>query len=147
MTFALKLICQSDELMERMGDHSVHHLKTDFKTQSDVQGSDVPQSSDENHADVIMTVHTQFLHLVKIYKLIKAGTKHGDLCVSVDDKSGFLFNLKPSDIFQNLSSHIATVNTYIMKVLEAGGVDASDENERDTDDVDSCREDAAEIGE
>ncbi|KAI2000341.1 hypothetical protein LOZ29_006632 [Ophidiomyces ophidiicola] len=79
MTFALKLICQSDELMERMGDHSVHHLKTDFKTQSDVQGSDVPQSSDENHADVIMTVHTQFLHLVKIYKLIKAGTKHGDV--------------------------------------------------------------------
>ncbi|KAI2077720.1 hypothetical protein LOZ36_006874 [Ophidiomyces ophidiicola] len=245
-----------------MKDHSVHHSKTDFKIQFNVQGSDVSWLSDKNHADVIMTVHTQFLHLIKTYKLIKAGTKHGNvgllfweltnfpihdqllqdavmanslitvhqsteyfmktdklnellnlklkkllqsqrtstfkiqklfqksiytlkythqlhqavehafeeytdskhvkksasgdicsltslileqLCVSVDDKSEFLLNLKLSDTFQNLSSHVATVNTYIAKILEAGGVGASNENERDTDDVGLCREDAAEI--
>ncbi|KAI1980723.1 hypothetical protein LOZ53_006593 [Ophidiomyces ophidiicola] len=254
MTFALELICQSGKLMERMEDHSAHHSKTDFKIQLNVQSSDVPQPSDKNCADVIMAVHTQFLHLIKIYKLIKTGTKHGNvellfwrllqdavmtnslmtvhqstehfmktdklnellnlklkkllqsqrtstfriqkffwksiytlkythqlhqavehafekytdskhvkksasgdicsltsliseqLCVSVDDKSGFLSNLKPFNIFQNLSSHVATVNAYITKILETGGVGASDENERDTDDIGSCREDAAEIG-
>ncbi|KAI1919087.1 hypothetical protein LOZ64_002459 [Ophidiomyces ophidiicola] len=75
----IKSVCQSGELMERMRDCSVCHPKTDFKTQFNIQSSDVPQLSDENYADVIMTVHTQFLHLVKIYKLIKAGTKHGDV--------------------------------------------------------------------
>ncbi|KAI1910168.1 hypothetical protein LOZ52_005164 [Ophidiomyces ophidiicola] len=52
--------------------------------------------------------------------------------------------MKPSDAFQNLSSHVATVNVYIMKVLKAGGVDVSEENENDLGEVDLCREDAVE---
>ncbi|KAI1969445.1 hypothetical protein LOZ51_000615 [Ophidiomyces ophidiicola] len=62
-----------------MRDCDVHHLKISSKIQSDAQSSDVPQLSDENHVNVTMTVHVQFLHLIKTYKLIKTGTKHEDV--------------------------------------------------------------------
>ncbi|KAI1908568.1 hypothetical protein LOZ61_005502 [Ophidiomyces ophidiicola] len=64
----------------------------------------------------------------------------------VENNSEFLSDMKPSDVFQNLSSHVATVNVYIMKVLKAGGVDVSEENENDLGEVDLCREDAVEVG-
>ncbi|KAI2087088.1 hypothetical protein LOZ36_002938 [Ophidiomyces ophidiicola] len=231
MVFALKSVCQSDELMERMKDCDAHCLKVSSKTQSNAQSSDMPQLSDENHADVTMTVHVQFLHFVKTYKLIKTGTKHGDvgstdhfmktdklnellnlklkkllqsqristfgiqklfwksiytlkythqLCqavehafgkytdvkhikksasgdicslasliseqlhVSVESSHGFLPDMKLFNAFQNLFSHIATINAYIAKVLEAGGVGVIEGNEKDLSEVDPCREDAIE---
>ncbi|KAI1949846.1 hypothetical protein LOZ57_002324 [Ophidiomyces ophidiicola] len=55
--------------------------------------------------------------------------------------------MKLSEVFQNLSFHVVTVNTYIMKVLETDGVDVGEENNKDSDEVDSYREDAVEIGE
>ncbi|KAI2048871.1 hypothetical protein LOZ43_005284, partial [Ophidiomyces ophidiicola] len=53
--------------------------------------------------------------------------------------------MKLSEVFQNLSFHVVTVNTYIMKVLETDGVDVGEENNKDSDEVDSYREDAVEI--
>ncbi|KAI1939678.1 hypothetical protein LOZ57_006122 [Ophidiomyces ophidiicola] len=245
MVFALKSVCQSDELMERMKDCDAHCLKVSSKTQFNAQSSDMPQLSDENHADVTMTVHVQFLHFVKTYKLIKTGTKHGDLLqdavltnslitvhrstdhfmktdklnellnlklkkllqsqristfgiqklfwksiytlkythqlcqavehafgkytdvkhikksasgdicslasliseqlhVSVESSHGFLPDMKLFNAFQNLFSHIATINAYIAKVLEAGGVGVIEGNEKDLSEVDPCREDAIE---
>ncbi|KAI1978343.1 hypothetical protein LOZ54_006318, partial [Ophidiomyces ophidiicola] len=67
------------------------------------------------------------------------------LCVSVENNSEFLLNTKPSNVFQNSSSHIATINTCITRVLEAGGVDVSEENEKDSDEVGQHREDAVKI--
>ncbi|KAI1905642.1 hypothetical protein LOZ39_006757, partial [Ophidiomyces ophidiicola] len=67
------------------------------------------------------------------------------LHVSVENNSEFLSDMKSSDVFQNLFSHIATVNVYIMKVLETDGVSVSEKNENDSDEVDLCREDAIEI--
>ncbi|KAI2104350.1 hypothetical protein LOZ33_000591, partial [Ophidiomyces ophidiicola] len=67
------------------------------------------------------------------------------LHVSVESSSGFLFNMKLSDVFQNLSSDIANVNMYIVKVLKTGGVNVSEENKKGLSEVDLCREDAVEI--
>ncbi|KAI1923366.1 hypothetical protein LOZ64_001042 [Ophidiomyces ophidiicola] len=67
------------------------------------------------------------------------------LCVSVESNSEFLLNMKLSEVFQNLFFHVATVNTYIVKVLETGGVGVGEENNKDLNEVDLCREDAVEI--
>ncbi|KAI1908428.1 hypothetical protein LOZ61_005564, partial [Ophidiomyces ophidiicola] len=68
------------------------------------------------------------------------------LCVSVESNSEFLSDTKPFNVFQNLSSHVVTVNAYITRVLEADGMSVSEENEKDLGEVGQCREDAVKIG-
>ncbi|KAI2001697.1 hypothetical protein LOY97_006557, partial [Ophidiomyces ophidiicola] len=67
------------------------------------------------------------------------------LCVNIESSSEFLSDMKLFNAFQNLSFHVVNVNTYIISILEAGGVGASEENEKDLNEVDLCREDAVEI--